>query len=60
MNLKKFNALSLDEQLVIFRTWRKISTDPRKHWCLNEIKTDEKLVKKMVKDVENYNKHLNT
>jgi hypothetical protein len=46
-----FMNLSEEHKLQVFKRWRMISTDIRKHWCLNDVVIDKKLVNIMLKEV---------
>jgi len=48
---KWFNNLTLDEQVALFRHWRIISIDSRKHWCLNDIKETPGMIKLMLDEL---------
>jgi hypothetical protein len=44
-NEKWFNNLTQEEQVTLFKRWRIITTDVRKHWCLNDIKEEPSMIK---------------
>lgn len=46
-----FEKLKDEHQLQVFKRWRMVTTDVRKHWCLDEIRQDKKLVMYMLKEV---------
>ncbi len=48
-----YKTLTEKQQLWIFRKWRCTTCDFAKHWCLNDINSDEKQIKRMLKEVRN-------
>jgi hypothetical protein len=50
-NEKWFNNLTLAEQVALFKRWRIITTDSRKHWCLNDIKKEPGLIKLILNEL---------
>lgn len=48
-----FNSLSIEHQLEIFRRWRKITSNNKKHWSLNDLKKSVNDVSIILKELRN-------
>lgn len=46
-----FEELEINHQLQIFKRWRMITTNTKKHLCLDEIKQNKKDVMIMIKEL---------
>ena len=51
-SLKWYNNLAEEYKIEIFKRWRRITSDNRKHWCFNDIKKNENIIKIMLQEVK--------
>lgn len=54
--LNWYKSLQIENRLLYFRQWRKITINNRKHWCLLDIEEDDRHIKYMLKEIRNWEK----
>ena len=52
-----WNKLTLETKSMFFINWRMRTSDNKKHWCLDDIESEDSSLNSMLQDMKSLNTH---